>query len=87
MYVFYLVAKQLVFNSDFSVPFSFLPKGGGRQNEMCELLRGGQVRTCICVQSMWQNWGVRGYAPLGKFYFGPFIRRNLVESGTVFTQT
>jgi len=52
--------------------FSFLPKGG-------------QVH--ICVQSMWQNRGVRGHAPLGNFDFGLFIRRNLVESGTVFAQT
>ena len=41
---------------------------------------GGQV--CICVQSMWQTRGVQGHAPLGKFDFGPFIRHNLVESGT-----
>ena len=31
-------------------------------------------------------WGVRGHAPPGNFDFGPFIRNNLVESGTVFTQ-
>ena len=43
-------------------------------------LLGGQV--CIQVQSMWQSRG----SP-GKFCFGPFIRRNLVESGTVFTLT
>ena len=30
---------------------------------------------------------VRGHVPLGNFDFVPFIRRNLVESGTVFTQT
>ena len=47
-------------------------------------LYGGQV--CICVQSMWQTRGVRGYAPLGNFDFGPFIRHNLMELGTVFTQ-
>ena len=46
------------------------------------LLRGGHV--CICVQSMWQTRGVRS---LGIFDFGPFFRRNLVESGTVFTPT
>ena len=44
-----------------------------------------QVR--ICVQSMWQSRGVRGHATLGNFDFGPFIRCNLVESGTVFAQT
>ena len=48
-------------------------------------LLGEQV--CICVQSMWQTRGVRGHAPLGNFDFGPFIRCNLVESGTAFAQT
>ena len=47
-------------------------------------LLGGQVR--ICVQSMWQSRGVRGHAPPGNFDFGPFIRHDLVESGTVFAQ-
>jgi len=28
-----------------------------------------------------------GMLPWGNFHFGPFIRRNLVESGTVFAQT
>ena len=42
---------------------------------------GGQVG--IHVQSMWQT----GHAPPENFDFGPFIRHNLVESGTVFTQT
>ena len=45
-------------------------------------LLGGQAH--ICVQSMWQTrggGGVQGHAP------PPFIRRNLVESGTVFAQT
>ena len=31
--------------------------------------------------------GVRGRALPGSFDFGPFIRHNLVESGTVFAQT
>ena len=44
-------------------------------------LLGGQVR--ICVQSMWQSKGVWGHAPPEKF---DFIRHNLVESGTFFTQ-
>ena len=48
---------------------------------LCELLEG---QVSIRVQSMWQSRGVRGHAPLD---FGLFIRRNLVESGTVFTQT
>ena len=47
---------------------------------------GGQV--CIHVQSIWQTRGVWGHAPPGNYDFGPFfIRRNLVESGTVFAQT
>ena len=29
----------------------------------------------------------RGHAPLGNFDFGPLIRCNLMESGTVFAQT
>jgi len=48
---------------------------------LCELL-GGQV--CIRVQSMWQTRGIQGHAPPGNF---GFVRRTLVESGTVFTQT
>ena len=39
------------------------------------------------VQNMWQTRGVVGYASLGNFDFGPFIGCNLLESGTVFTQT
>ena len=31
--------------------------------------------------------GVWGHAPLGNFDFGLFIRHNLVESGTAFTQS
>ena len=50
-------------------------------------LLGGQVHVCIHVQSMWQTRWVRGHAPQGNFDFGPFIRRNLVKSGTVFAQT
>ena len=45
----------------------------------------GQV--CICVQSMWQTRGVRGMLPWEIFDFGPYIRCNLVESGTVFALT
>ena len=48
-------------------------------------LLGGQV--CIHVQSMWQTWGVGACSPRKFFDFGPFIRHNLVESGTIFTQT
>ena len=46
---------------------------------------GGQVR--IRVPSMWQIKGVLGHAPPENFNFGPFIRHNLVEFGTVFAQT
>ena len=45
---------------------------------------GGQVHVRICVQNVWQTWGVQGHVPSGNF---DFIRRNLVESGTVFAQT
>ena len=69
---------------DTRVSFSFLSKGGGGKMRLHGLL-GEQV--CICVQSMWQTRGVRGHAPLGNFDFGPFIRCNLVESGTAFAQT
>ena len=46
---------------------------------------GGQAH--IRVQSMWQTRRVWGNAPPGNFDFGTFIRRNLVESRTVFAQT
>ena len=65
------------------VSFRFFPKGGGgggEQNDTVWII-GGQV--CIHVQNMWQSRGVRGHAPPRKFDFGPFIRRNLVESGIV----
>ena len=58
------------------VSFSFLPKGG--QNEIVWIIR---------VQACGKLGGFRGMLPRGNFDFGPFIRRNLVESGTVFTQT
>ena len=48
-------------------------------------LLGGQVR--IRVQSVWQTRRVQGYALLGNFDFGPFIRPNLVGSGTDFVHT
>ena len=52
---------------------------GGPQNELYVI--GGQV--CNRVQSKQQTRGVRGHAPWENFDFGPFIRHNLVESGTV----
>ena len=52
-----------------------------------DLIGGGGGQVCIHVQSMWQTRGVRGHAPPGNFDFGPFIRHNLVKSGTVFAQT
>ena len=54
------------------------------QNEIVWIIVG---QVCICVQSMWQSRGVWGHAPLGNFDFGPFIRHNLMKSGTVFSQT
>ena len=65
--------------------FHLFAQGGG-QNEIVWII-GGSSQVRICVQSMWQTRGVRGHASLGNFDFEPFIRRNLVESGTVFTQT
>ena len=49
-----------------------------------ELLEG-QVH--ISVQNMWQTRGVQGHAPPGNDFWIYFIRRTLVESGTVFAQT
>jgi len=57
----------------------------GAQNEIVLIIGEGQVR--IHVQSMWQTRGIRRHAPPGNFDFGPFIRRNMVESGTAFAQT
>ena len=48
---------------------------------------GGQVRICVKSMQQTREGGVFGHAPPGNFDFGPFIRRNLVESGTVFAQT
>ena len=59
--------------------FQIFPQGGGKMI-LYGLLGGKYVsayRTCGKVG------GIRGHAPLRKFDFGPFIRRNLVESGTV----
>ena len=36
------------------------------------------------MQACGKLGGFRGMLPRGNFDFGPFIRRNLVESGTVF---
>ena len=58
---------------------AFCPRGWGGKMRLYELL-GGQVR--IHVQSMWQTRGVWGHAPPGNVDFGPFIRHNLLESGT-----
>ena len=45
------------------------------------------VQDVIHVQSTWHPRGVRGHAPPGNFDILSSIRRNLVESGTVFIQT
>ena len=39
--------------------------------------------TSMC--KAWGKLGGVGVCSLGKFDFGPFIRHNLVESGTVFS--
>ena len=54
--------------------------GGGGQIRLYGLL-GGQVR--ICVQSMWQTRGIRGYAPLENLILDLLLDAILVESGTV----
>ena len=66
------------------VSFSFLPKGEGGQKEIVWII-GGHAH--ICVQACGKLGGFGGLLPRGNFDFGPFIRRNLVESGTVFAQT
>jgi len=66
-----------------TVSFSFLPKGEAKSD--CMDYWRGQVY--IRVQSIWQTRKIWGYAPLENFDFGPFIRCDLVESGTVFAQT
>ena len=44
------------------------------------------LSTCLCAKTA-ANYGSLGHASPGNFDFGPFIRRNLLESGTVFAQT
>ena len=44
------------------------------------------ANTYSCA-SMWQTRGSGGMLPWENFDFERFIRRNLVESGTVFAQT
>ena len=56
--------------------------------------RGSKIRVCevlwlstyLCAKHA-ANYGGLGHAPQGNFDFGPFIKCNLVESGTVFAQT
>ena len=45
---------------------------------------GKQIFVCKACDKL---AGSGGMLPRGNFHFGPFIRRNLVETGTVFTQT
>ena len=40
---------------------------------------GKFVSVCKACGKLWQTGGI---LPLETFHFGPFIRRNLVESGT-----
>ena len=47
-------------------------------------LLGEGEQVSICVQSVWQTWGVWGHAPLENIDFGLFITHNLVESGDCF---
>ena len=61
--------------------FQLFAQGGTKWDYMDYLGEGGKY-VCMRVQSMWQTRGARGHAPLGNFGFGPFIRHNLVKSGT-----
>ena len=65
---------------------AFCPSGG--KMRLYRLLGGGgggdNIYSCVKHVASRVVWG---HARLGNFYFGPFIRHNLVESGTVFTQT
>ena len=69
--MFYLVAKQrsiviLVFLS------AFCPRGGGEQNEMCELLRGGaSMYMYLCAKHV-AKLGGPGVCSPGKFLFWTF---------------
>ena len=49
------------------------------------LLGGGGKYVSVC--NVCSKLGGFGACSSRKFDFGPFIRRNLVESGTVFIQT
>ena len=64
------------------VSFNFLPKGG--QNEIVWIIGGGGKQILVC-RACDKLAGSGGMLPWGNFHFGPFIRHNLVESGTVFT--
>ena len=61
---------------------TFCPSGG--KMRLYRLLGGDNIYSCVKHVA---SRVVRGHARPGNFYFGPFIRRNLVESGTVFAQT
>ena len=58
----------------------FFPQGQNIVRIIGREGRGGGGQVCICVQNMWQTRTVWGHAPLESFDFGPFTRRNLVES-------
>ena len=57
---------------------------GGDKMRLYGLLGGASMYPC---GKRVGNLGVWGHAPPGNFDFGPFIGRNLMESGTVFAQT
>ena len=58
----------------------------GAKMRLYGLLGGGGKHIFVC-KAWGKLEGSGGMLPQGNFDFGPFIRRNLVESGTAFTQT
>ena len=60
--------------------FVFFPRGD--KMRLYGLLGGKYISVCKACSKL---GGSGGMLPRGNFDFGLFIRRNLVESGTVFT--
>ena len=69
-------------NDPVTVFLSFVPKGG--QNEIVWIIGG--ARTYSCAKHVANQGGPGACSPRKMFDFGPLIRQNLVESGTVFAQ-